>query len=149
MENQTVIQILESVITTDKTDQPLVSIQDRGGLVAVNKELQEIIYHVEMFFRKKTNIEHINTIDITAMTTELLQKYEIISIYDNILENCDAINDELSRNALENMIKLYLRVRAFSLTRDLAAKHSSSRKSKSLRSTIKNYSTKKIDSTDC
>nr|XP_047137442.1 uncharacterized protein LOC124813946 [Hydra vulgaris] len=120
---QSLILLLESMLTND-IKQKLIDVQNRGGLSAVNKNMQNIFIKVEECFRIKTSFYSIKKIDIPKITNELLKSEEILSYYNN---HCDAsgivIEKELKKNLLENMIQLYCRVRSFSLAKDITEKH--------------------------
>ncbi len=65
---------------------------------------------------------------------------QVVSLYDSLVENSGVkIDPEVKDNLLENMLKLYLRVRAFSFAKDVIDKHLAlkRKKSKSLRKDIK------------
>ncbi|XP_065683758.1 uncharacterized protein LOC124813946 [Hydra vulgaris] len=137
---QSLILLLESMLTND-IKQKLIDVQNRGGLSAVNKNMQNIFIKVEECFRIKTSFYSIKKIDIPKITNELLKSEEILSYYNN---HCDAsgivIEKELKKNLLENMIQLYCRVRSFSLAKDITEKHKKYlkvEKSKGLRKNIK------------
>ena len=73
------------------------------------------------------------------ITNYLLREVDIISLFDLICDKSgvNMIQPEIKYNVLESMIKLYLRVRSFSLARDITCKQNAERKSKALRKEIK------------
>ena len=78
------------------------------------------------------------------MVTSLMEDREIISLhsYSNIVETFEneshiVFDNDLANNILENMLKLYLRICSFSLTRDIFQLHKEKKKEKYLRKTIK------------
>ena len=101
------------------------------------------LYEVEKIFRIETSgSQHISKIDITSMTTILCKNPSIVSHFENIVgeyEEC-----ELIQGLLHSMIQLYLRVRSFSLAKDITSKYKQQvrlKKSKgSLRKNMKNLS---------
>ena len=126
-ENQIISCVLSNAILPDfaeKQNQKLVDIQTRGGLTKVVDEAQEMFILAEQLFRKTTETEkHLKKIDINAMTEELLQDTKIISLYKAIIGTSDT-NDrdnEVKVNLLENILKLYLRVRSFSFAKDITS----------------------------
>ncbi|XP_047123666.1 uncharacterized protein LOC124806636 [Hydra vulgaris] len=144
-ENQNIIKILNNAISKNSTDQELIEAQNRGGLTAVNNECQQIFVKAEIQFRNETNINHLQEIDINRMTMELLKDTEVVSFYNSILTGCGVdIDNDVSKNLLENMVKLYFRVRAFSLAKDITTKYKLKLKQKNnkggLRKTLKKQS---------
>ena len=76
------------------------------------------------------------------MVTSLMEDREIISLCSNIVETFEnespiVFDNDLANNILENMLKLYLSICSFSLTRDIVQLHKEKKKEKSLRKTIK------------
>ena len=148
-ENQALIAILENFKEENHDSQKLIKIQTRGGLTAVKKEIKEIFTNTEIKFIAETKTNHnLRKIDLDRITDILLKDCEIISAYNAAVE-CSGItiDNEIKVNLLEHMLKLYLRVRAFSYAKDVADKHKSELKrkkstSKSLRKDIKKASEK-------
>ena len=152
-ENQIIISILSNAILPDfaeKQNQKLVDIQTRGGLTKVVDEAQEMFILAEQLFRKTTETEkHLKKIDINAMTEELLQDTKIISLYKAIIGTSDTndLDNEVKVNLLENILKLYLRVRSFSFAKDITSHKKQEQrnlkfKTKALRNDIKKASGK-------
>ena len=104
----------------------------------------------EQLFRKTTETEkHLKKIDINAMTEELLQDTKIISLYKAIIGASDTndLDNEVKVNLLENILKLYLRVRSFSFAKDITSHKKQEQrnlkfKTKALRNDIKKASGK-------
>ena len=146
-ENQTIIGVLTNAIASDTLNQKLIETQNRGGLTGVVEEFQQIFLRAEMKFRIETTGGHLRQIDIRKMTYELLVDSEIVSFYNGVVDNSDAkwIDEEVKINLLENILGLYLRVRAFSFTRDIVSKQKLSQKktkAKGLRKGIKKATNK-------
>ena len=91
-------------------------------MTKVIDEAQEMFILAEQLFCKTTKIErHLKKIDINAITEELLQDTKIISLYKAITGASDTndLDYEVKVNLLESILKLYLRVRSFSLAKDI------------------------------
>ena len=120
-----------------------------GDWLQLKREIKEIFTNTEIKFRAETKTNHnLRKIDLDRITDILLKDCEIISAYNAAVE-CSGItiDNEIKVNLLEHMLKLYLRVRAFSYAKDVADKHKSELKrkkstSKSLRKDIKKASEK-------
>ena len=145
-ECQLVIQLLSTFLTKDVSGQALIEATSRGGLTAVTRNMHQIFIAAEEKFREETSIYSIRKIDINKMTECLMTDPEIVSVYNNIIKESEThIDQEITDNLLEKMLKLYLRVRAFSLAKDIIGKHSAAskaKKAKGLRKTIKKSSDK-------
>ena len=73
-------------------------------------------------FRRETSQSNLKKIDIAKMVTSLMEDREIISLCSNIVETFEnespiVFDNDLANNILENMLKLYLCICSFSLTR--------------------------------
>ena len=132
-ENQIIISILSNAILPDfaeKQNQELVDIQTRDGFTKVVDEAQEMFILAEQLFLKTTETEkHLKKIDINAMTEELLQDTKIISLYKAIIGTSDRndLDNEVKVNLLDNILKLYLRVRSFSFAKDITSTRNKNR----------------------
>ena len=140
-EHQFNIAVLTSMKAKKCVEQKLILSQSRGGLVAVIDEVQNIFKIVEKKFRIETSKQHVRKINTRKMVDELLRNSEIISMYGSLTEPISLdINEEIKENLLASLILLYLRVRAFSLARDITSKHRlalKAKKAKALRKNIK------------
>ena len=139
IENQSVIGILENAIAEDDTHQPLIHLLNRGCLTAVTDEAFKIFYCAEEKFRAETEVDFLRKIDVKKMSSDLANDVNVTSHYNALvgLSGTD-VSDEIKQNLLNSMLKLYLRVRAFSLARDVAASKKSAESSKkSLRKNLK------------
>ena len=83
------------------------------------------------------------------MTEELLQDTKIINLYKTIIGASDTnnVDNEVNVNLLENILKLYLRVRSFSFAKDITSHKKQEQrnlkfKTKALRNDIKKASGK-------
>ena len=119
IDNQNLISILEHFISDNPQTQQLITTQTRGGEMAVKDELLNIFTVTEEKLGERTvNIPH--SIDLNAIKSYLLKDSGIVTIYSNLVEESGMkLATELKYNLLENMLKLYLRVRSFSFAEDL------------------------------
>ncbi|XP_065653296.1 uncharacterized protein LOC136080495 [Hydra vulgaris] len=144
--NQDTMEILKKFTTDAFIDQKLICTQNRGGLTVATKECQSIFILTEGMFRRETSQSNLKRIDVAKMVSSLMEDRKIISLYSNIVETFENENSvsysDLANNILENMLKLYFRIRSFSLTKDIVQLHKEKKKVKSLRKTIKKASQK-------
>ena len=146
-ENQYTVAILSGMRTEDLADQKLIHSLDCGGLYAATPECQALFRRAEEHFRIETNVTSIHRINIEQITKSLMKDKNVISTYNSIVENCSKTEGfkEMKHNLLHEMFQLYLRVRSFSLAKDITDKfklQNKSGKKKSLRKYIKKSSEK-------
>ena len=128
-ENSDFANILVSVLT-NANDQTLINIQTRGGLTAVNRECQLIFFKSEEIFRAETK-GSVRKICVESIVETVTKNVDVVSSFTSIVENAVSVLDaNLSEILLSSMVKLYIRVRAYSLSRDLIQKHRQNLKSK-------------------
>ena len=133
-----VISILENAITKDYIEQKLIHSINRGGLTVVTDDFQKIFYRAEERFRAETHVDHLRKIDIKKMSTDLIKDVDIVSYFNLLVDETDKrLTIEIQQNLLQSMIALYLRVRSFSLAKDITTKQNTSVSSKSLRKNLK------------
>ena len=138
-------QVLVEMKTTDYSDQKLIALQSRGGLTALTSDAQKIFVKAEERFRADTNLKEIFKIDTKAMVLRLMKDTDIISVYNKIIQDIE-IDDDAKYGILMKMLGLYLRVRAYSLAKQLTTKHRLEKKrgkGKALRKELKEMSSTK------
>ena len=116
--NQATVRILKNSLVNELDDQKLVKTLSRGGLTAVSLEFQRMFLKTEIAFRIETSKDtHLDSINIQKIAENLMEDTEVISHYNSIVDSSGVPNvtDELRESLLSNMLRLYLRVRAFSL----------------------------------
>ena len=91
---------------------------------AVTSECQALFHRVEEYFRIETNVTSIYRINIEQITKSMIKGKDVISTYKSIVENCSKTEGykETKHNLLHELFQLYLRVRDFSLTKDITDK---------------------------
>ena len=111
---------------------------------------QSLFIAAEKKFRAETcNEGNLKTIKTDLMVAALMQSFDLNTLFLSILDDCPLFKEEyeeVSRNVLEKMFTLYLRVRAFSLVKDLTVKlkHTSKEKQKKKGDKEKNADGKKV-----
>ena len=141
-ENQCTVTILSGMRTEDFANQKLIHSLDRGGLYAVTPECQALFRRAEKHFRIETNVTSVRRINIEQITRSLMEDKDVISTYNSIAENCSKTEGykEIKHNLSHELFQLYLRVRAFSLAKDITDKfklRNKSGKKKSLRNILR------------
>ena len=142
-----VLDILESMVE-EAGSQKLIDIQSRGGLTTATVAVNLIIIKAEELFREYTSagLQHIQ---INKMIEELFCDEELMDLFHGIVEISGQhnIDIELKNNILITMLKLFLRVRSFSASRDIVAPYRQKTNVKrvhykGIRKTLKEYTDK-------
>ena len=138
-ENQAIITILQHTIVEDSSGQKLISVQNRDGLTAVTEDCQKIFYRAEEEFRIQTSVDVLREINIKMMVDHLLESIDVVSFFNAAVNMAGVdLHEEIKMNLLQNMLLFCLRVRSFSLAKDITSKKKSSNtSSKALRQDIK------------
>ena len=127
-------------------DQKLINCLLKGGLTEVHNGCLTIFLVADELFRKDT-MGNPHKIDVADMVDQLTKKPKVVGIFNNIVDESGVKNflPELKINLLILILSLYLKVRAFWKTRDITkkAKQLETQKSKGLRKTIKQKSSKR------
>ena len=119
----------------------------RGGLVTPCKDLVRILEVVEHIFRqfieKQSNV--VKSIPVfQILCNDALDSPLLKSLWENIIQDCgQETSKQTQKLCLENILKLYLKVRSFSYAKDYISKfkiQQKAAKSKSLRKELKRKS---------
>ena len=64
------------------------------------------------------------SIPVDKIVDEILMQPVVLSLWENIILGLDfGVSSECSKLALENFVKLYIRVRSFSHAKDIVSRH--------------------------
>ena len=110
--------------TEDFAEQKLIHSIDHGGLHTVTPKYQVLFCRAEEHFRIETNVNSIHRTNIEQVTKSLMKDKDMISTYNSIIENCSKTESykKIKHNLFHELFQLYLRVRAFSLAKDITDK---------------------------
>ena len=130
-ESQQAISILEAARVTEPDDQKLVSCLNRGGLWAINSFAQEIIFKTEHLFRDVTTCIGEKKLEINTILFRSLSHPDILSAFDTLIATSELKPEEhVAKDTLHSIVHLYVKVRAFSLAKDVVQKYKLAAKSK-------------------
>ena len=134
------LKILENMVSSEDNDQELISIQNRGGLTYVTATTQTIFLKAEETFRYQTStVTNVKKIDTRQLIKDLMKNVDVVSAYNNVVDTFGD-DDVIKYPLLEKMLALYLRVRSFSLAKDITTKYrilNKKGKNKALRTDLK------------
>lgn len=139
---------LQSLLKTVKSDDvkkdEYINSISRGGLWAPNESIKGIAKEAEIVFRKhmsnsKAAIK--TSIPTQKIVDEILMEPAVLSLWENITTGLDFnISSECSKLALENFVKLFIKVRSFSYAKGIFNRYklrSKKQKTKALRTELK------------
>ena len=136
-------QELQRLLQSIKTSEPnnYISAQTRGGLVTPSRDLVNILEITEICFRKHIdqNETALRNIPIETIVDLTLSSPIVKSLWDNIVSEAQP-SSCTQKLCLENILKLYIRVRSFSYARDFITKYNNKAKQlkkKALRTDLK------------
>ena len=137
--------ILEHMISSG-LENAYIKARSRGGLVTPCDDLVKLLEVVEISFRQFIGKQPtvVKSIPCDKLCNDALDSPLLKSLWDNILQGCgNNISKQTNKLCLENIVKLYLRVRSFSYAKDYISKfkiQQKAKKSKGLRKELKRYS---------
>ena len=107
---------------TNLKEHHLVNVHDRGGLWKVKREAVNIFCEAEAHFVNCTRTIH-NKIDSKEMVGQLMQNCGLLHNYEKLKLCAEDVKSEVSKNLLEDLLMLYIRVRTFSYVKDKQQLH--------------------------
>ena len=95
----------------------------RGGLWIITEDIQKIFIITEKYFCVQTAVVGLREININKFVDKLNNFSPLLMIFRHIVSDCNAtVNDQVEMNTLSSILTPYLRVRTFSLAKDIVAK---------------------------
>ena len=143
------MSILDASITKDIRNQKLIRSVTRSGLSTVNNQCINIFFNCGGTFQKCMKKINLRKIPTDEIINYLLKNPDVISNYNSFSTQAQGtISKEISKNVLEKMLRLYIRVRSFSYAKDVNFKkilQSRTTDKKSLGANFKNKSYQEIN----
>lgn len=137
------LQALLQALKSTESDNNFILARSRGGLVSPSHHLMGIVEEAEICFRKNVGEGELvlRNIPTEIICESTLSSPVVKSLWENIvLESGIEESSSTQKLCLENIVKLYIRVRSFSYARDYISKYKikeKQTKSKSLRKDLK------------
>ena len=137
---QNMISLLRSLKIEPTDKHKYIKVRDRGGLWYICDEMVEIFQCVESIFRDATQ-GHIFKIDYPLLIQKCMTNYLVKINFQIILKRVECtLEKDISKDLLEKLIGLFLRIRAHSYAKDVKEKHkllAKTAKKRSLRKELK------------
>ena len=122
-ELQALLQSL--MITEDEASNEFISVRSRGGLITPCEDIVRILHEAEICFRKEVNkTDIIRNIPVDTICFSTIRFPIVKSLWENIVltsgvnPSCD-----MTKLCLENIVKMFLKVRSFSYTKDYVTQY--------------------------
>ena len=147
-ESQQAMSLLSACKEDDqnaRNSQRLIASLNRGGLWSPTESAQKIFLKTEHYFKSYSNQPgQFQKIDIKNITQKSAQDPDVVSSYNAIVSESGLhIDSSVSKDILHSIIHLYVRVRSFSLAKDIIQKYKIQQKqvkAKALRKEIQRVS---------
>ena len=122
-ESQQAMAILKAGKLEEGCDsQKLVSTLSRGGLWSITEPAQKIFTRSEHYFRQSTlkSASSMQIVDITGIAQKSLTDNDVVANYQTMVSNAELVpTKNVSKDVLYSIVNLYIRVRSFSLAKDI------------------------------
>lgn len=140
-ESQQAMSILKAGKLEDGCNsQKLVSNLSRGGLWHITKCSQKIFFRIEHHFRQLSPDGNLQSVNIKGITDKSVTDSELLAYYNLMVSDSELVPaTHVIKDVLHAIVHLYVRVRSFSLAKDIIQHHklrSRQTKSKALRKEI-------------
>ena len=122
----------------------------RGGLTSPCNDLVNVLEKAELAFRGEINksVGMIRNIPTDTIYNAIVQNPKVKSLWENIVMSCSIeLSSATQKLCLENVLKLYLKVRSFSYAKDYISKYRINEKqgkNKALRNELKRKDSDKL-----
>ena len=137
------IQALLNVMKSTEVANAFIYARTRGGLICPCDDLIHIVEVAELSFRGEIDRinETLRSIPTEVICNTVLESPVVKSLWENIVLSSGVDSSSVTQKlCLENIVKLYLKVRSFSYAKDYIAKYKikeKQTKTKALRSELK------------
>ena len=126
------------IVKLSDDEQVFIKSINRGGLTAAKRELVNVFMIAEQTFREETQT-HKSKINCEKIVDNVITNSKALSFFNCLFT--ELIDDEEKNKLLKRMVKLFVKVRSFSLAKDIVTKFkrdkNNSFKEKALRKKLK------------
>ena len=110
--------------THGATTQKLIISLNRGGLWSITMPAQRIFVKIEKHFRLLTPNINLQGINLSGITRKAITDSDILSNFDLMVADASIESgSHVRKDVLYSIVKLYVRVRAFSVSKDVIQKY--------------------------
>ena len=106
------------------TTQNLITSLNRGGLWSITMPAQRIFVQIEKHFRLLTPNINLQGINLSGITRKAITDSDILSNFDLMVADANIESgSHIRKDVLYSIVKLYVRVQAFSVSKDVIQKY--------------------------
>ena len=109
--------------THGATTQKLITSLNRGGLWSITMPAQRIFVKIEKHFRLLTPNINLQGINLSGITRKAITDSDILSNFDLTVDASIESGSYIRKDVLYSIVKLYVRVQAFSVSKDVIQKY--------------------------
>ncbi|XP_044168372.1 uncharacterized protein LOC122952577 [Acropora millepora] len=109
--------------THGATTQKLITSLNRGGLWSITMPAQRIFVKTEKHFRLLTPNINLQGINLRGITRKAITDSDILSNFDLMVDASIESGSYIRKDVLYSVVKLYVRVQAFSVSKDVIQKY--------------------------
>lgn len=110
--------------THGATTQKLITSLNRGGLWSITMPAQRIFVKIEKHFRLLTPNINLQGINLSGITRKAITDSDILSNFDLMVADASIESGSyIRKDVLYSIVKLYVRVQAFSVSKDVIQKY--------------------------
>jgi len=122
-ESQQAMAILKAGKLEDGYDsQKLISSLSRGGLWSITESAQIVFSRTEHYFRQSTSkvASSLQRVDIAVIAQNSVSDSDVVSNYQTMVSDAEMVpTKNVCKDVLYSIVNLYIRVRSFSLAKDI------------------------------
>ena len=121
-ESQQAMAILKAGKLEDGSEkQKLVSSLSRGGLWSITEPAQKVFSRTEHYFRQSTfKSASLQRVDIIEIAQKSASDSDVVSSYQTMVSEAELVpTKNVCKDVLYSIVNLYIRVRSFSLAKDI------------------------------
>ncbi len=113
------------IVAEEEVSNGFISARKRGSLVTPCEDIVRILHEADICFRKEVNkTDIIRNIAVDAICLSTIRLLIVQSLWENIVLS-SGVNPSCDMNklCLENIVKMFLKVRSFSYTKDYVTQY--------------------------
>ena len=113
------------IVAEEEVSNGFISARKRGSLVTPCEDIVRILHEADICFRKEVNkTDIIRNIAVDAICLSTIRSLIVQSLWENIVLS-SGVNPSCDMNklCLENIVKMFLKVRSFSYTKDYVTQY--------------------------
>lgn len=123
-ESQQVMAILKAGKSETNNAQNLISSVTRGGLWFITHPAQKVFCQTELIFREFSSLDGLKQVDIPSIICKSVTDSTILTQYGTMVSEAELQPiSHVTKSVLYSIISLYVRVRSFSLAKDIIEKY--------------------------